>query len=429
MKSKRPEIPSSIYFEILKNLQHEQQTVTKLKDNNRDNTFKNQLNMLEVGVSITDWIKLDSIDLKPADFVGETLGGAQMYGNNILREKYAPMRCVGNNARIRQKFLTVHREKSQVEWVRAFNKICGSLKTYIKQYHPDGLKWNDNGIDAERALRHEQTQTPQTNGTSATASLGGLVLPPPPPPPPSQFNALPPPPQVGVPNQSTSGGDMGAVFDQLNRGESVTSGLRKVDKSEMTHKNPSLRTPAPVPTRSDSSSLREQYATPPLKKKPPRKELEGSKWNIENYENETSPIEINAERHHSILISLCRATTVIVKGKANAISVDNCSRLDIVVDSLVSSIDVMNTANFRMQVLDTIPSIQLDKVDIGTIYLSKLKKDGNNPELFTSKCTSINVTLPPRSEQEDSVECPVPEQIKTSIVGGRLVNEIVNFEG
>ena len=336
-----------------------------------------------------------------------------------------------------REFLTVHREESQVEWVRAFNKICGSFKTYIKQYHPDGLKWNDKGIDAERALRHERTQTPQTNGTPIPASLGGMVTLPPPPPPPPQFDALPPPPQLGVPSQSTSGGDMGAVFDQLNRGESVTSGLRKVDKSKMTHKNPSLRTPTPVPTRSDSNSSRGKSPTPPLKqkpesmrtKKPPRKELEGSKWNIENYENETSPIEINAERHHSILISLCRATTVIVKGKANAISVDNCSRLDIVVDSLVSSIDVMNTANFRMQVLDTIPSIQLDKVDIGTIYLSKLNKDGNNLELFTSKCTSINVTLPPRSEQEDSVECPVPEQIKTSIVGGRLVNEIVNFEG
>ncbi len=59
--------------------------------------------MLEVGVSITDWIKLDSMDLKPADFVGETLGGAQIYGNNILREKYAPMRCIGDNVRIWQR--------------------------------------------------------------------------------------------------------------------------------------------------------------------------------------------------------------------------------------------------------------------------------------------------------------------------------------
>jgi adenylyl cyclase-associated protein len=35
--------------------------------------------------------------------------------------------------------------------------------------------------------------------------------------------------------------DMSAVFAQLNQGEAITSGLRKVDKSKMTHKNPELR--------------------------------------------------------------------------------------------------------------------------------------------------------------------------------------------
>lgn len=34
---------------------------------------------------------------------------------------------------------------------------------------------------------------------------------------------------------------MGAVFSQLNKGEDITKSLRKVDKSEMTHKNPELR--------------------------------------------------------------------------------------------------------------------------------------------------------------------------------------------
>ena len=38
-----------------------------------------------------------------------------------------------------------------------------------------------------------------------------------------------------------------AVFAELNRGEEVTKGLRKVDKSEMTHKNPSLRAGNTVP--------------------------------------------------------------------------------------------------------------------------------------------------------------------------------------
>lgn len=84
---------------------------------------------------------------------------------------------------------------------------------------------------------------------------------------------------------------MGAVFNELNRGEAVTAGLKKVDPSQMTHKNPSLRANAPVPTRSDSTGSigRSKSPAPPGKKpkpesmrtkKPPRKELDGNKWII-----------------------------------------------------------------------------------------------------------------------------------------------------
>jgi hypothetical protein len=37
------------------------------------------------------------------------------------------------------------------------------------------------------------------------------------------------------------------VFAELNRGSEVTKKLRKVDKSEMTHKNPALRASPTVP--------------------------------------------------------------------------------------------------------------------------------------------------------------------------------------
>lgn len=40
------------------------------------------------------------------------------------------------------------------------------------------------------------------------------------------------------------------MFAELNRGEEVTKGLRKVDKSEMTHKNPALRAGSVVPAGS-----------------------------------------------------------------------------------------------------------------------------------------------------------------------------------
>ena len=77
------------------------------------------------------------------------------------------------------------------------------------------------------------------------------------------------------------------MFAELNRGEEVTKGLRKVDKSEMTHKNPALRAGITVPSSIGSGSA--AAAKKPLKptkpsalagKKPTKFVLEGNKWLI-----------------------------------------------------------------------------------------------------------------------------------------------------
>lgn len=256
---------------------------------------------------------------------------------------------------------------------------------------------------------------------------------------------------------------MGAVFDQLNRGEAVTSGLRKVDKSEMTHKNPSLRAGAVVPERQGSSdginrsrspapqtkpkpdSIRGKgLAAPPTPKKEGKKELDGNKWIIvcsifqidparsrltgfqENFEDPQAPIEVEVSLTQSVLISRCKNTTIRLIGKANAVSIDNCARTNLIIDSLVSSVDVIKSPNFALQVLESLPTVLLDQVDGAAIYLSK---DSLHTELFTSKCTSINVNLPPKSEQEDYRECPLPEQIRTFLKDGKLVSEIVEHAG
>lgn len=325
--------------------------------------------------------------------------------------------------------LTSGRDTPDIDWVRSFVKLCGALRNFVKEHFAKGLSWNPSGVPPEQALKDIKIKSPTTSSTAALRESRGSA-PPPPPPPLPQFDIPPPPPPPPAGAAKAGPADMGAVFDQLNRGESVTAGLRKVDKSEMTHKNPSLRAQAPVPTRSDSTG---RVSPAPGKKpdslrakKPSRKELEGNKWSIENFDNESSPLEIDAEKHHSILISRCKATTIRVNGKANAISIDNCGRLDLIVDSLVSSVSIVSSQNFRMQVLGSLPSIELDKVDGAVVYLSA---ESLGTEVYTSKCTSINITLPPKGEQDDSVECPVPEQIRSWIEGGKVVSEIVKQEG
>lgn len=243
---------------------------------------------------------------------------------------------------------------------------------------------------------------------------------------------------------------MGAVFEQLNRGEAVTSGLKKVDKSQMTHKNPSLRASSSVPDKQQTNGddiSRSRSPGPQIKPKPasmrqnsttstktteqqpkkdPKKELDGNKWLVENFDSPSSPIELDVSLTQSILITKCKNTTIILRGKANAVSIDNSPKTQILVENLVSSVDVIKCPGFAVQVTGALPTIMLDQVDGASIYLGK---ESLGTEVFTSKCSSVNVVLPPKGEEEDSVECPLPEQMRTVVREGKLVTEIVEHAG
>lgn len=130
---------------------------------------------------------------------------------------------------------------------------------------------------------------------------------------------------------------------------------------------------------------------------------------------------------HSILISRCNNTTVVVKGKANQVTIENSNRLALVVDSLVSTVDVVKAQNFALQVVGTIPTVLLDQVDGGQIYFSK---ESTGTRVFTSKSAGINVNII-CGPDEDYKEVPLPSQICSYYDEdkGDLVNEIVAHSG
>ncbi|CAK4031121.1 Adenylyl cyclase-associated [Lecanosticta acicola] len=417
-KAKRPDPQSQTFMDLLKDLQQDLGSAGDIKDSNRASPMKEHLAMVAEGISTLQWLVMDG---KPADVVGEMIGGAQMYGNRVLK---------------------TYKEGDQahVKFVRSYYALLEALKGYIKKHYPTGVTWNTAGIDAAQAMR-EAHGTSATNGTPAPPPPSGGAPPPPPPPLPKFDNVPPPPPPPGgapVP-KAGSGSDMGAVFEQLNRGEAVTAGLKKVDKSQMTHKNPSLRasstvgsdisrsrSPGPEVKPKPSNMRQNSTISSTSTKKEGKKELDGNKWLIENFDSPSAPVEVEVSLTQSLLITKCKNTTIILKGKANAISIDNCPRTQILVETLVSSVDVIKSPNFAVQITGTVPTIMLDQVDGASVYLGA---ESLNTEVFTSKCSSINIVLPPKSEDADSKECPLPEQIRTYLKDGRLVSEIVEHAG
>ena len=107
----------------------------------------------------------------------------------------------------------------------------------------------------------------------------------------------------------------------------------------------------------------------------------------------------------------------------------NCTKTSVLVSSVISAISVTNSPSFAIQVTNTCPTIQVDKTDSGQVYLSK---DCLDVEIFTAKCSAINVSLPdPEAGDEEGVfmERAVPEMLRSVVKDGHLVTNIVEHSG
>lgn len=113
------------------------------------------------------------------------------------------------------------------------------------------------------------------------------------------------------------------MFNQINKGEGITGALRKVDSSQMTHKNPALREAG-----GSSAAVASTKPAPPkpgtkpgaLKaKKPPKTALEGNKWSIEYHENESGIVIDDTSLGQTVNVFGCKNTVIQIKGKINAI--------------------------------------------------------------------------------------------------------------
>lgn len=408
-KAKKPNLSNGddmeAYQALLKPINESLMAVVNIKESNRGSPVANQLSAVADGIMMLAWV---TDEAKPHKHVENTLGSAQYYGNRVIKD---------------------YKDKDpvQVQWIQAFQAIFKDLTEYIKQYFPSGITWNVKGQPVQEVIK-AFSAAPAAAPAPPPPAAGG---PPPPPPPPG------PPPVLQInedkpaASKAAGAGGFDAVFSELNKGESVTKGLRKVDKSEMTHKNPSLRASSTV----SDSSARGKSPAPGKKpkpesmrvKKPPVKVLEGNKWTIEHFDKEANPIEIEASLSHSVLISKCNNSTVIVKGKANAVTIDNCNRLNLVVDTLISSVDIVKSQNFALQVLGTVPTVMMDQIDGAQVYFSK---ESTSTKIFHSKSAGINLNVI-SGPDDDYIEVPLPGQISSYYDPEKkaLVDEIVSHAG
>lgn len=406
LQLQKPDITDPTLPKLLEPINQRVLKIVEIKDNNRPSSFFSHLSTISEGSPVLGWVMLDT----PVSFVPEFKDAASFYSNRILKD-------------------SKDREdaKTQQEWVKSFLAIFDELKNYVKQYQTTGPQWNPNGLPLDQAFTKYgdvQTSVPQTPAsTPVTAGAPTAGGPPPPPPP-------PPPADLFAPDANEGG--MTAVFADLNKGEDITKGLKKVDKLDMTHKNPELRNRKPLPpkkpaklgTKSPTGSINRGAASAPPKKVA-KIELVDNKWLVEGQYNVAEPIVISAEMNHLVFIGHCLDCTIQIKGKANAISVTATKNVGVVVDSLILGVDIIKLDKFGLQVLGVVPMVSIDKCDQGNLYISQESVDADI-KIYSTSSQSLNINVP---LAEDFVELAVPEQFEHQIKNGKLVSLVVEHAG
>ncbi|KAG4305377.1 hypothetical protein PORY_000933 [Pneumocystis oryctolagi] len=346
--------------------------IMAVRDANRGARVLNHLSMVSEGAAALGWVVAGA---DAAKYIQDMKESAQFYADRVLKEK----------------------NTTETSWVHAYMKLLSELLVYVKEYYPTGfVRGSISSIDA---------QTPCVVNTVAAESLD------------TSLPEIKSPPLINIES----------VFAELSMGESITSKLRKV------HQNPSSlqqqqKDVSKQLTDPTKDALSGNVITSHEKKEKliSRKILTGNRWTIENFENNDNVVIDCLEVAQTVYIFNCKKCTIHLKGKANAVYMDQSVNCGLIIDTLISSIEFTRCISLTFQVLDYTPTITLDQCSNCQIYLSP---NCLNTEIITSKYDSINVHIPNAGCDGDYKECPVPEMLKSVVVNGMLVTSFVEHAG
>uniref|UniRef100_A0A087X5K0 Adenylyl cyclase-associated protein n=1 Tax=Poecilia formosa TaxID=48698 RepID=A0A087X5K0_POEFO len=369
------------------------QQVQAFREQNRTSPLFNHLSAVSESVPALGWVAMAP---KPGPYVKEMQDAAMFYTNRVLKDYK-------------------EKDKTHVDWVKAYVSIWTELQNYIKQHHTTGLSWS-------KTVSNRTGPGPEPDGPVAAASVA-----------PPSAPAGPPEELSGAPGGGSGGGatSRNALFAAINQGSDITRGLKHVSDDQKTHKNPALRgqagQAAPVrtgPKPFSSATPRPAGSAAPTRTLPPVLELEGKKWKVENQEGAQGLVISNTELKQVVYAYKCNQSTLQVKGKINSITIDSCKKMGLVFDDVVGIVEVINCRDVKVQVMGKIPTISINKTDGCHVYLSK---DSLSCEVISAKSSEMNILVP--NKDGEFTELPVPEQFKTVWDGQKLVTTATEIAG
>jgi len=269
-------------------------------------------------------------------------------------------------------------------WVRSLQALNKAHKEYVSNYFKKtGIEWNSQGGSLDSA--QPSTSSASTKSTKSTDDEKQDTKP--------------------KPTKDDKGPGMDDVMSQLSQGLNVTSGLKKVT-SDMKTKNRADRTGKVEVKEPASKKKREKSGQPQTIQK-------GGRWVVENYNEGVQALE-KFDMKSNVFLSLNDDTTFQITTKVKAICIDACINCRIFIKEVVSTVEIVNCQNVTLICEDKVPSIAVDKSQSPRIILMR-KAYNAHPDIYTSNIAAMNIEIPGKTDEDDMIELPVPEQFLTKI--------------
>ena len=147
--------------------------------------------------------------------------------------------------------------------------------------------------------------------------------------------------------------------------------------------------------------------------KPSSLALKGFKWVAENYGEGVVQFE-KAEMKHDVGIYGCMNSGFMVPKKVRSVAIDGCKKIQVEVNDVVSSLEMVNSSNVTVFVKGNVQSIAVDKCDNPKLVIFKSALQ-HEPKIITSMVSDMNIEVEGETEDADWTEIAVPYQFETMI--------------
>lgn len=336
------------------------------------NEWEKHLKTCSEGVQALNWL---CVKPAPRDFIENYVGGSDYWANGIRRE-----------------FRTTNPD--QVAFCDTFKALLLALMEYVKEYHTTGVSWNPRGIPVGEYRVDGSSQV-------APAPVAAAVVAP----------ATAPTPAPATKPAAPSAN----MFAELNKGGSVTSGLKTVTKDMQTwraeYKGGDAPAPAPVAPKKSTTNSASQV------RGPAKLEFQnaGSKWLVENQTEANGVVEVTiGDLKETVYIFGCVGATININGKCKSIVADSCKKTKVLFDNAFASCEVVNCQRMQVQCRVAVGSVAIDKTDGIIVFLPETSLDS---KIVASKSSEMNLSWP--DETGNMVERPIPEQYVHQITASR----------